>query len=102
MADASQTPNPLDACLRDGRDEEFQKCLGMLELCNRSLAEYLETKRKKFPRFYFIAAGDLVDVLSKGRQPPRIVDHGNTDLICFLFNGANTHVHPHARTRQAQ
>ena len=62
MADASQTPNPLEACLRDGRDEEFTKCLAALELCNRSLADYLETKRKKFPRFYFISSTDLVDV----------------------------------------
>lgn len=68
MSDASQTPNPLEACLRDGRDEEFHKCLSMVELCNRSLAEYLESKRKKFPRFYFISSLDLVDVLSQGRR----------------------------------
>ena len=37
MADASQTPSPLDACLKDGRDEEFTKCLAALELCNRSV-----------------------------------------------------------------
>jgi dynein heavy chain len=53
MSDASQTPNPLEACLRDGRDEEFSKCLGALELCNRSLAEYLETKRKKISTILF-------------------------------------------------
>ncbi len=69
------TPNPLDACLRDGRDEEFAKCLQMLELCQRSLSDYLETKRKKFPRFYFISAPDLVDVLSKGKHPPAVQEH---------------------------
>ena len=46
-----------------------------LELCNRSLADYLETKRKKFPRFYFISAPDLVDVLSKGKHPPAVQEH---------------------------
>ena len=55
MADASQAPNVLDACLKDGRNEAFVKCIAALELCNRSLSEYLETKRKKFPRFYFIS-----------------------------------------------
>ena len=55
MGDASQTPSPLEACLKDGRGEAFQTCLAALELCNRSLSEYLETKRKKFPRFYFIS-----------------------------------------------
>ena len=68
MSDASQTPNPLDACLKDGRDESFANCLAALELCNRSLSDYLETKRKKFPRFYFISAADLVDILSKVRD----------------------------------
>ena len=75
MGDASQTPSPLDACLKDGRDEEFNKCLAALELCNRSLADYLETKRKKFPRFYFISSVDLVDVLSKGKHPPAVQEH---------------------------
>ena len=51
------------------------KCLAALELCNRSLSDYLETKRKKFPRFYFISAADLVDILSKGRYPPSVQEH---------------------------
>ena len=75
MADASQTPNPLEACLRDGRDEDFQKCLASLELCQRSLADYLETKRKKFPRFYFVSAADLIDILSQGKYPPAVQEH---------------------------
>ena len=75
MSDASQTPNPLDACRRDGRDEDFQKCLASLELCQRSLADYLETKRKKFPRFYFVSDADLIDILSQGKYPPAVQEH---------------------------
>ena len=75
MADAMTTSSPIDACTRDGRAEALNKCLAALELCNRSLADYLETKRKKFPRFYFISAPDLVDVLSKGRYPPSVQEH---------------------------
>ena len=41
----------------------------------RSLADYLETKRKKFPRFYFISSNDLVDVLSKGKHAPAVQGH---------------------------
>ena len=56
MADASQTASPEAACLKDGRMEALQACQVALDLCSRSLSDYLETKRKKFPRFYFISA----------------------------------------------
>ena len=51
MADASATLSPIDACMKEGRMEAFQRMQASLELCSRSLADYLETKRKKFPRF---------------------------------------------------
>ena len=83
MSDASQTPNPLEACLKDGRQESFDAALAALELCNRSLSEYLETKRKKFPRFYFISQVDLVDTLSKGKYPPAVQEHFSKFTDCI-------------------
>eukprot|EP01051_Picozoa_sp_SAG22_P001080 SAG22_NODE_38_length_26325_cov_107.302067_18_plen_149_part_00 len=41
--------------------------LADLELCSKSLNDYLETKRVAFPRFYFLAPADLLDILSKVR-----------------------------------
>jgi hypothetical protein len=61
MGDASATLSPVDACLKDGRMEAFQAMQAGLELCSRSLADYLETKRKKFPRFYFISSAGTRD-----------------------------------------
>jgi hypothetical protein len=31
----------------------------------KALQDYLETKRISFPRFYFVAPADLLDILSK-------------------------------------
>ena len=43
-----------------------------LALCEKALAEYLETKRLAFPRFYFVSSADLLDILSKGNQPVEV------------------------------
>ena len=45
------------------------------ERCKRSLADYLELKRKKFPRFYFLDSTTLIDLLSSGRHPPAVQNH---------------------------
>ena len=39
------------------------------------MADYLETKRLAFPRFYFISPTDLLDILSKGTQPLEVQRH---------------------------
>ena len=46
-----------------------------LAMCEKALAEYLETKRLAFPRFYFISSADLLDILSKGNQPLLVARH---------------------------
>ena len=46
-----------------------------LTLCEKSLAEYLETKRLAFPRFYFVSSTDLLDILSNGNNPRVIATH---------------------------
>ena len=35
----------------------------------------MESKRRAFPRFYFVSAADLLDILSNGSTPHRIMQH---------------------------
>lgn len=44
-------------------------------MCEKALAEYLETKRLAFPRFYFVSSADLLDILSNGNDPVEVGSH---------------------------
>lgn len=46
-----------------------------LEMCQQALKEFLDSKRRLFPRFYFVSEADLLDVLSKGNEPKSILVH---------------------------
>ena len=55
MADTAKDTNVLAACSVDGRLQTLQALFESLESCQKSLSEYLDTKRCAFPRFYFIS-----------------------------------------------
>ncbi|KAJ4456876.1 putative Dynein heavy chain 17; axonemal [Paratrimastix pyriformis] len=46
-----------------------------LGLCEKSLSSYLETKRRIFPRFYFLSSVDLLHILSNGANPHAVMVH---------------------------
>jgi dynein heavy chain len=70
-----QITNVVEACNLDGRLERLENLLSQLEMCEKALQDYLETKRIAFPRFYFVAPADLLDILSKGSNPQLILRH---------------------------
>ena len=45
-----------------------------LEVCQKKLENYLETKRNIFPRFYFCSNADLLKILSVGSDPNAVQD----------------------------
>lgn len=59
-----------------------------LELCQKSLSAYLETKRGEFPRFYFVSDPTLLEVLSLGSHPPSVVPHFQSGLFDSLADVA--------------
>lgn len=59
----------LEAAAVPGRRQRLEACLRSLEVCERALQDYLEAKRRAFPRFYFVAPADLLDILARGADP---------------------------------
>lgn len=46
-----------------------------LKVCEKALNEFLDSKRRAFPRFYFVSVSDLLDILSNGNNPTKINRH---------------------------
>lgn len=50
MQDTAKNPNVLEACSVEGRLDNLRMLSEQLETCQKSLSEYLDTKRCAFPR----------------------------------------------------
>lgn len=72
MAEMVANPHVLQATNRSGLFPRLEALQAELTLCEKTLAEYLETKRLAFPRFYFVSTADLLDILSNGNQPSKV------------------------------
>jgi dynein heavy chain len=46
-----------------------------LEVCQKSLTDFLDGRRRQFPRYYFTSEADLLDILSNGSSPERVLVH---------------------------
>lgn len=66
---ASEDPGVISACNYEGREEALFEMHGDIELCEKSLNDYLEQKKKIFSRFYFVSNQALLDILSNGNNP---------------------------------
>ncbi|XP_071813348.1 dynein beta chain, ciliary-like isoform X2 [Apostichopus japonicus] len=75
MADAEKTPNVVEATNKPGLYDKLEELQISLTVCEKALAEYLETKRLAFPRFYFVSSADLLDILSNGNNPSLVQKH---------------------------
>ncbi|XP_029978186.1 dynein axonemal heavy chain 9 [Sphaeramia orbicularis] len=70
-----QIPNVVEATNKPGLFGRLEDIQSRLSLCEKALAEYLDTKRLAFPRFYFISSADLLDILSNGTSPHQVQKH---------------------------
>ncbi|XP_077131681.1 dynein beta chain, ciliary-like [Ranitomeya variabilis] len=65
----------IDVTSEAGLLEKLEALQKRLTLCEKSLADYLESKRLRFPRFYFVSSTDLLEIISKGTHPKQVMRH---------------------------
>ena len=74
MATTAKNPNVVDACTSDNRLPTLTSLSERLDKCQKSLSDYLDTKRASFPRFFFISDDELLSVLGSS-DPSSIQVH---------------------------
>jgi dynein heavy chain len=75
MSQVKQNPNVIEICKYEGRLESFIEANKILEVVQKELNNYLETKRAAFARFYFLSNDDLLSILSETKDPTRVQPH---------------------------
>ncbi|KAL8020331.1 putative AAA+ ATPase domain, dynein heavy chain region D6 P-loop domain-containing protein [Plasmopara halstedii] len=91
MAATYKNANAVEACTAENRVETLQSLSDRLDKCQKSLSDYLDTKRNAFPRFFFISDDELLSVLGSS-DPTSIQVHmlklfDNVKLLTFIRNG---------------
>ena len=93
IAKQQENKNVIDTCNQPNIYKFLELQSREISVVEKSLNEYLETKRMAFPRFYFVSSNDLLDILSKGRIPQEIEPHFGKvydNLVKVRWTGPNT------------
>jgi len=67
--------NVKQAFNEDGLMNKLDGIQEQLDICKKSLADFLDGRRRQFPRYYFVSEADLLDILSNGGTPEKILQH---------------------------
>ena len=92
--------NAMRAMSFAGRLQKFRGHNAALDKIQKSLEEYLETKRQAFPRFYFLSNDELLEIwLAEGNDSLEGVLHCYTGSLGFARR-ALEHGRTHAGEKQ--
>ena len=68
-----------------GLERGLKANLDTLDRIQKNLSEYLESKQRFFPRFYFLPNEDLIEILGDSQKPRKIQHH-----LSKIFEGVDT------------
>ena len=85
VSTAGDIKNVVEVCYENDQMQQTLPYLTeQLELCQKSLTAFLDTKRAQFPRFYFVSDPTLLEILSLGSDPPSVTPHFQSGLFDSL------------------
>lgn len=75
LREVEADPRVMSLAAQTDVNDKLKGILEQIERCQKSLMEYLEAKRNKLPRFYFISDEDLLEMLAHSQSPAVIQAH---------------------------
>ncbi|KAJ3280883.1 Cytoplasmic dynein 2 heavy chain 1, partial [Borealophlyctis nickersoniae] len=75
MASINKDPRVVSILSYPGIKDTLTALVDQLERCQKALNEFLEQKRARFARFYFIGDEDLLEILGQAKNPNVIQAH---------------------------
>ena len=75
LADGFKQQKALTFCNQPTVLPRLEKVQDDLTVCEKALNEFMDSKRIAFPRFYFVSPADLLDILSNGNAPAKVMVH---------------------------
>ena len=88
MAQTERSPRVLECLLRPGNLEVLQMCNAQFDQVKKCMEDYLDTRRRTFPRLYFLSNDELLDLFGNARNNAVVTFHirktfGNLDHLVF-------------------